>query len=207
MNTENTSKRVFKVIDLTKAAMFIALMAIGANLTAFIMIGVVPLTFQTVIAILAGVLLGKKIGTLSMTGYALVGLLGAPVFSRFQGGLHMVLNPTFGFILSFILLAFVVGWIIEKSRETNGLSISTYFIACYIGLFINYVIGIFYMYFHAQYIIEATNVTLLVTATSMTPFFIKDVIITGMAATLCPKIVKALNLSGGHIKNNTERPA
>src|SRR5690554_7034323 len=91
---EMKSKRIrtFTNIKLTKAAMFTALMAIGANLTAFITIGSVPLTFQTAIAILCGIILGKRDGFLSMVGYVFVGLAGIPVFAGFQGGVQMIVK-------------------------------------------------------------------------------------------------------------------
>lgn len=44
----------------------------------------------------------------------LIGLAGAPVFARFGGGFGQILSPTFGFILTFILVAFIAGLIIEK---------------------------------------------------------------------------------------------
>ncbi len=99
--------------------MFAALMAIGANITSFLVIGSVPVTTQTLFAILAGALLGSKLGALSMTVYLLVGLVGFPVFAQFKGGLGTLISPTFGFLLSFILVAFITGLIIEKSREKS----------------------------------------------------------------------------------------
>ncbi len=49
-----------------------------------------------------------------MTVYMLIGLFGAPVFARFGGGFSTIVAPTFGFILSFILAAYVTGLLIEK---------------------------------------------------------------------------------------------
>lgn len=112
---QSTTK--FRINDLTKGAMFIALMAIGANLTAFITIGSVPLTFQSVIAILAGILLGKRLGAFSLIGYIMVGLIGAPVFAGFTGGFQVFASPTFGFLLSFVAIAYVAGSVVEKSRS------------------------------------------------------------------------------------------
>lgn len=98
-----------KTIDITLAGMFAALMAIGANITSFIVIGGVPITLTTFFCIMAGLLLGSRLGAISMIIYALVGLAGAPVFAKFSGGLAVIISPTFGFILSYIIVAFVVG--------------------------------------------------------------------------------------------------
>lgn len=154
--------------QLTQAALFIALMAIGANLTSFITIGSVPLTFQTAVAILAGIILGRKVGTFAMIGYLIIGLIGAPVFSGFHGGLQSVALPTFGFLLSFIPTAYFVGLTYEKM---NNQSFYTFMFASFIGLLINYAIGIIYLYFYSIYALEVAEPSFIAITLSMIPFF------------------------------------
>lgn len=135
----------FKALDLTLASMFVGLMAIGANITSFVpfmVVGGVPITLQTFFAILAGIILSDRLGAISMTVYALVGLVGVPIFARFGAGFSTIISPTFGFILSFILTAYVAGKIVEKNR-----TLSAFVIASLIGLVINYVFGTNWMYF------------------------------------------------------------
>ncbi|WP_058306347.1 biotin transporter BioY [Gracilibacillus massiliensis] len=134
-----------KALDITLAAMFAALMAIGANITSFIVIGGVPITLTTFFSILSGLLLGSRLGAISMTVYALVGLAGAPVFAQFSGGVSYILNPTFGFIVSNILLANVAGKIIEIKPSRVS-----FLVASLIGMSINYVFGTTWMYFAYQ---------------------------------------------------------
>ncbi len=55
---------------------------------------------------MAGILLGSKVGALAMIIYTILGLGGATIFANFRGGLTMIFSPTFGFILSFIIIAF-----------------------------------------------------------------------------------------------------
>jgi len=134
----------FRAIDLCYAGMFAALMAIGANITSiapFLVIGGVPITLQTFFAVLAGLVLGSRLGAISMVAYMLIGLLGAPVFAQFSGGFQTVLSPTFGFILSFIPVAWATGKIVEKHQN-----MTTYLIAAIIGLILNYLIGTNWMY-------------------------------------------------------------
>jgi biotin transport system substrate-specific component len=135
----------FKAPDLTLASMFVGLMAIGANITSFVpfmVVGGVPITLQTFFAILAGIILGSRLGAISMTVYTLVGLVGVPVFAKFGAGMSTFISPTFGFILSFILTAYVAGKVVEKNR-----TLSAFIIASLIGLVINYVFGTNWMYF------------------------------------------------------------
>ncbi len=130
-----------RTLKLVHIAMFSALMAIGANLTSFLIIGGVPITLQTFFAILAGLLLGSKLGAASMVVYAFIGLAGVPVFAKFSGGMDTIISPTFGFIVSFILLAYVVGLIAERFPTRKG-----FVAAALAGLAINYLFGTNWMY-------------------------------------------------------------
>ncbi|WP_252504745.1 biotin transporter BioY [Sporosarcina sp. Marseille-Q4943] len=141
--TVNT-KRGMSALSLVYCGMFAALMMIGANITSFVpflVIGGVPITLQTFFAVLAGLILGSRLGAISMTVYMAVGLAGAPVFSKFQGGFSAVLFPTFGFIVSFILVAYIAGKIVER----NG-SLRSYVIAALVAMCVNYLFGTNWMY-------------------------------------------------------------
>ncbi|KAB2338122.1 biotin transporter BioY [Cytobacillus depressus] len=138
-------KKKLRAIDLTLASMFVALMCIGANITSFVpfmVIGGVPITLQTFFAILSGAILGSRLGAITMAVYAFVGLAGVPVFAKFGGGLSSLISPTFGFILSYILTAYVTGKIIEKKK-----TLPVYIFAALVGMVINYVLGTNWMYF------------------------------------------------------------
>lgn len=137
-------KKRLSTLDLTLAGMFVALMAVGANITSFVpfmVIGGVPITLQTFFAILAGTILGSRLGAISMGVYAFVGLAGAPVFAKFGGGFATLLSPTFGFIVSFIFTAYFAGRIIEKKK-----TLPFYIFAALVGMTINYVFGTNWMY-------------------------------------------------------------
>lgn len=102
------AKYKFKLLaaDIAECAVFVALMIAGAFIK--IPFPFMPLTFQTVFAVLAGLLLGWKKGMLSMTAYAVMGLIGIPVFTS-GGGIFYVTMPSFGYILGFIASAGVAG--------------------------------------------------------------------------------------------------
>src|SRR4051812_6974811 len=109
----------FRAIDLTLVAMFVALIAIGANITSFVpfmKVGGVPITLQTFFAILAGTILGSRLGSIAMIVYMLVGFVGVPVFAQFGGGPSVLIAPTFGFILSYVFTAYVAGKMVEKKK-------------------------------------------------------------------------------------------
>ncbi|SEB16388.1 biotin transport system substrate-specific component [Thalassobacillus cyri] len=137
-------RKKFTAIDLTMGSLFVALTAVGANITSiapFMVVGGVPITLQTFFAILAGIVLGSRLGAFSMFVYMILGLAGAPIFAQFKGGAGIMLSPTFGFIVSFILLAYVAGKMVEMKR-----SFPMYVSAALVGMVINYIVGTNWMY-------------------------------------------------------------
>ena len=89
----------------------IAALALSARIS--FEIGPVPITAQTLVVLLVGAFLGSLRGAITTAGYVLLGLAGAPVFAR-GGGAVYILGPTGGYLLGFILAAFVVGALVER---------------------------------------------------------------------------------------------
>ena len=87
--------------NLTLCALFAALIAIGTHIK--IPTPLLPLTLQTLFVVLAGLVLGKKYGAVSVCVYVFAGLIGLPVFTG------SVMNPTFGYILGFVPGAWLAG--------------------------------------------------------------------------------------------------
>lgn len=182
-----------RTVDLTFGAMFVCLMAIGANITVwFPMLAVpiggasVPLSLQTFFAILAGLMLGRKLGGLSMITYTLVGTAGVPVFAGLQGGPMALISPTGGFIISFIFVAYFVGLVVELNKKQ---SVSNYLFASIIGLIFNYGIGVSYMYLAMNTWLNL-KITYLVAWSGMIPFLIKDGALACLAAIFMVNLAK-----------------
>jgi biotin transport system substrate-specific component len=92
-----------------QAILFAALTAAGAQIE--IPNSPVPYTMQTFFVLLAGALLGPRVGALSMLAYLGAGALGMPVFSSFGFGVARLLGPTGGYLLAFPVAAFAVGYL------------------------------------------------------------------------------------------------
>ena len=180
-------KRQSPIFKLTIGAMFIALTAIGANITSiipFLVIGGVPITLQTFFAILAGLVLGSRLGAFTMFAYMLLGLAGVPVFAKFTGVLATVLSPTFGFILSFILVAYIAGKIREKYSHYVA-----YIIASLVALVVNYLIGTNWMYVAYQFWFEAPpELSYSLVWLWMVAPLPKDIVLSFLAATLAYRL-------------------
>lgn len=102
-------------------ALFAALTGIGGFIR--IPIPYVPLTLQTLMVMLSGLVLGGRLGALSQLVYILVGLMGIPIFAQ-GGGPGYVLQPTFGYLLGFVFGAYVIGRLTEK-RDPLILSLTS----------------------------------------------------------------------------------
>ena len=94
--------------NLTFTALFAAVIAVCAQITVPMPSGV-SFTLQTFAVALAGYLLGAKYGTLTVLVYLLLGAVGAPVFSAFHGGFHILLGKTGGYLWGFLPMVFLCG--------------------------------------------------------------------------------------------------
>ncbi|GAA3745111.1 biotin transporter BioY [Leifsonia bigeumensis] len=102
--------------------MDIVLVAAGAALTAIaaqvqVPLWPVPITGQTLAVLLVGSSLGALRGALSMLLYAVLGMVGLPVFSDATSGMGVILGPTGGYIVGFVFAAAFTGWIAQRSWD------------------------------------------------------------------------------------------
>jgi biotin transport system substrate-specific component len=63
----------------------------------------VPMTLQTLPVLLAPVMIGAAPGALAMAIYLTLGLCGLPVFSDHAAGAHVLVGPTAGYLVGFLL--------------------------------------------------------------------------------------------------------
>jgi biotin transport system substrate-specific component len=121
-------------VDISRSALFAALIAGGAFVA--IPLGPVPFTLQVFAVLLAGMVLGPRLGTLSVLTYLTLGLL-APVYAGGASGLGTLLGPTGGYLLAFIPAVILTG-----SAATRGaLSMPRLVTAGMLGLVPIYAVG------------------------------------------------------------------
>lgn len=124
--------------DLVLVAVFTAVMIICSQISINIPISPVPITLSIFAVFLSTVLLGFKKGTMVQVVYVTLGICGAPVFHGFTGGFARVFGPTGGYITSYIIMAFVMGYLIEKKSSQSKLQIAAILT---LGLAICYIFG------------------------------------------------------------------
>lgn len=138
MSEVQTKKRtVFSVRDICYVGLFTAVIAIMAQISIPMPLGV-PMTMQTFAITLAAVVLGSKLSGISCIVYLLIGMVGIPVFSNFSGGIGKLVGPTGGFLISFPIMAFIIGLGVEHRKAFKG----AFVVALVVGTVMNYVIGV-----------------------------------------------------------------
>jgi biotin transport system substrate-specific component len=120
--------------DISRSALFAALIAGGAF--AAIPLGPVPFTLQVFAVLLAGMVLGPRLGTLSVLTYLTLGLL-APVYAGGASGLGTLLGPTGGYLLAFIPAVVLTGCVATRGAPSMPRLVT----AGMLGLVPIYVVG------------------------------------------------------------------
>nr|WP_283242065.1 biotin transporter BioY [Leucobacter manosquensis] len=122
--------------DLALIATFAALIAV-CSIIPGISLGPASITLQTLAVMLAGAVLGANRGLLAVLLFMAVGAAGLPVFSGGSAGLAPFAGPTVGYLVSFPLAAWLIGFIVERlPRRKVATSIPLIFVA---GLIANLV--------------------------------------------------------------------
>lgn len=135
--TKSQASQKFSAKEICYVALFTAVIAVMAQISIPMPLGV-PMTMQTFAITLAAVVVGAKLSTISTTIYLLLGAVGVPVLAGFSGGLSKFVGPTGGFLISFPLMAFIIGFGVEHCKAFKG----AYVLSLIAGTLVNYVIGV-----------------------------------------------------------------
>jgi biotin transport system substrate-specific component len=157
--------------DLILVALFTSLMVVGAFIK--IPFPLLPITLQPFFCAFAGLILGSRLGALSQALYVVMGLVGLPVFSS-GGGLTYIFMPSFGFLLGFIISAFVIGKI---SESFNKITLKNALLSVTSGFLVIYAIGIPYMFLILKFYLNKPSITFWYIITTNFPYMIKDLIL------------------------------
>lgn len=138
-----------KLRELILCALFIALITVGTFVR--IPVGTDVYTLQFLFTLLAGLMLGARLGAIAVAAYIALGLIGVPVFAS-GGGPAYVLQPTFGYLLGFVLQAWFCG---RFSRKVQAVSFRSLLAVNFCGMVIVYIIGISWFYLFSNYVVSA----------------------------------------------------
>lgn len=115
----------------------------------------VPITLQTFAVLLAGAVLGPRLGPLAVLLHLAVGLVGLPVLAGAKGGLAVLAGPSAGYLLAFPLAAFVTGMIVVALRRRGTALVAVVLLAGIAGTLVIYAVGVPVMAWRAGMSLEA----------------------------------------------------
>ncbi len=174
------------VRDMTLIALFAVLTFIGGLIK--VPVFAVPFTLQTLVSLLAGLLLGARLGLLSQILYILMGLIGLPVFA-YGGGIAYVLNPTFGFLIGMVVASGLIGWLSDRfDPDRSRMKVWQALIFSLSGTAVVYLVGVPYLYM-IQTVYAGSGMTFVrAIEVAMLPFLIGDTLKSVFAAVLAPRV-------------------
>lgn len=172
-------------------ALFTALTAVGAFIK--IPIPPVPITLQLAFVAYAGIFLGARNAMISQLLYIMIGLIGIPIFAN-GGGITYVFQPTFGYLIGFMLCATVIGYGVDRVKKLTFAGVFSWSV---LGLALVYLVGVLYLYGIVNlYFGKAMTITAALQA-GMIPFVVKDllvlVIVSWTAVRVVPKVNRVIN--------------
>jgi biotin transport system substrate-specific component len=103
--------------DIARIAVFAAIVAVLGLPSGFAVFGSVPITAQTLGVMLAGAILGPWRGAISMLVLLALVALGLPLLSGGRGGIGVFLGPSAGYLVGWVVGAFVIGLIVHAGRS------------------------------------------------------------------------------------------
>ena len=132
------------VFNMTSCALMAALMCVLCPVS--VPIGPIPISLSILVILLTVYVLGTWRALVSYTVYLLLGAVGMPVFSGFQGGLAKLAGPTGGYLAGFWLMILVAGIIMEKGKRNLLVTI----LGMLVGVAIDYAVGTVWFVFQTE---------------------------------------------------------
>ncbi len=167
-----------KIKNILLAFLGSIVIAISAQITIPLPFTLVPITGQTFAVLSIGMVLGARYGALSLIMYLGEGIIGIPVFAGFKSGIATILGPTGGYLIGFVLAAYIVGLLSEKGWDRSFIKTC---VAMLIGNIVIYIPGLIQLG-----IILGWDKPIF--ALGFTPFIIGDIIKMLFAALLFPLV-------------------
>ncbi len=179
--TVNTRKTRTK--ELTMIGLMTAVTCVLGPFSIPIPVSPVPISLTNFAVFLSIYVLGFKAGTTSCILYLLLGTAGLPVFSSFSGGLGKLAGPTGGYLIGFVFLALIQGFLMgrfpgKRSAAVTGMAL---------GMAVCYLFGTLWL--AAQMSLDFAAAL----GIGVIPYLPGDIVKIVLAAVIGPKLCAAVN--------------
>lgn len=181
--------------NLVFVALFSAIMAVLGLLPPIALsFTPVPITLQSLGVMLAGGLLGSRLGALSQFVFLLVVAAGAPLLAGGRGGFSVFVGPSAGYLMGYVIGAFVIGYCAERLRNVSFLKL----------FLINIIGGIFVVYFFGVIVQAFVMDISVVKAAELSVVFLPGDLLKAVFATiLVTRLQRSLKRTIYHTKYET----
>lgn len=139
----------------------------------------VPVTGQTLGALLLGTAYGAELGFATFSFYLLMGVVGAPIFAGGSHGLDRIVGPTGGYLVGMLIATALTGALAGRKWDQKILTVIPTMI---LGEIIIFAAGIFWLH-HATAQSWSWSI-----AKGFTPFILGEIIKIGIASTALPTV-------------------
>lgn len=168
------------------AALGTALLTLSAKIN--LPLPFVPMTLQTLVVLMIGAAYGWRLGTATVIAYLAEGAIGLPVFAGSTGGLAPLVGPTAGYLLGFVVAAFVTGWLSERGWDR---SVWRLFVAMGIGHIATLALGFAWLAFGMKLGVEKAWLV------GLLPFLPAAVVKNTLGAVLVPAVRRLVDRRPG----------
>jgi len=144
----------------------------------------VPVTGQTLGALLIGASYGRALGATTFALYLGIGIAGAPVFSQQGHGLAKFVGPTGGYLVGMFLATVILSFLASKKWDKK---LPTALLAMLVGQIIIFTFGLFWLQ-------QATGKDWAWTINAgLTPFIFGEALKLAIAATALPTLWRVVD--------------
>lgn len=176
--------------DMALTSLFAALFAVSAQIA--IPVGPVPVVLQIFFVLLAGLVLGRKLGPVSVVVWVLLGVFGLPVFAQGKAGAAVLIGPTGGYIFGYFACTYIVGYVAEHFELTYKGTMA----AMFAGLAVIYGLGLAGFMLSFQYVLHKAMTVEKAVDLAVLPFLPFDLFKALAAAYVGVRLRRALLKSG-----------
>ena len=181
-------KKIFDLKSMVLMALFAALTCVLAPLS--IPIGPVPISLTNLVIYFSLYVLGWQCATITYLVYLLLGLVGLPVFSGFEGGVGKLAGPTGGYLIGFIFMAIISGLFVKMKEDEVILNRVLGIAGMILGTLVAYAFGTAWFCYSTGTGLSAAL------ALCVIPFIPGDLVKIIVAAVVAPTVAKQIRKLG-----------
>jgi biotin transport system substrate-specific component len=186
MSRSSTSdSRTHRIAERAGAVAFVTVLtAVAAQISMPLPFTPVPLTFQAMVVLVGGAVLGSRLGMMSQLLYLALGVAGLPVFAAsptLAQGAARLLGPTGGYLMAYPIAAFVTGFLAERGFDRRYV---TAVVAMTCGLAVIFAGGVLWL----TRFVQPTGAIASALAAGFYPFIIEDFVKLLVAGGVMPSL-------------------